>query len=71
MFELSSGEAELTDYQFNTHRSHHFFCKTCGIRSFSRGKGKDDQEWVAINLRCIADIDVTKLPIRSFDGAAL
>jgi len=70
-FHLVSGEGEVTDYQFNKKNSHHFFCKTCGVRSFSRGKGKDGADWMAVNLRCLAGIDATKLPVESFDGASL
>ena len=70
-FRLVTGEANLTDYQFAKKRIHHVFCKTCGVRPFSRGTGPDGTEMIAVNLRCIEGFDATKLPVEIFDGAAL
>ena len=65
-----AGEDQLSDYQFNTKNAHLVFCKTCGARSFSRGKGKDGKEWAVVNLRCLDGLDPTKLPLETFDGAS-
>jgi hypothetical protein len=70
-FKLLEGESALADYQFGKKHTHHVFCRTCGVRSFSRGKGKDDKPWVAVNLRCVDGLDPTKLPVETFDGASL
>ena len=70
-FTLKSGADVLRDYQFNKMSTHHLFCPTCGVRSFSRGKDKSGNEVVAVNLRCIAGLDPTKLPVQSFDCASL
>jgi hypothetical protein len=70
-FRLLAGEGELTDYQFNKKHIHHLFCRTCGVRSFSRGAGRDGKTMYSINLRCIADFDSTALPVETFDGAKL
>ena len=66
-FELLSGEDALTDYQFNKHVIHHLFCKVCGIKSFARGAGKDGPT-VAVNTRCLDDVDLAALKIMPFDG---
>jgi len=66
-FTLLSGEGELTDYQFGAKHIHHLFCKTCGIKSFARGEGKQGPT-AAINTRCLDDIDPTKLKVMNFDG---
>ncbi len=66
-FKLLSGEDVLTDYLFNHHAIHHLFCRVCGIKSFARGRGKDGPT-VAINTRCLDDIDVAKLNVQHFEG---
>jgi hypothetical protein len=70
-FRLISGEGEVTDYQFHKKHLHHPFCRTCGVRAFSRGKDKEGKGTVAVNLRCLEGLDATALPIESFDGASL
>ncbi|MCC7197685.1 GFA family protein [Candidatus Peregrinibacteria bacterium] len=67
-FKLESGEDNLSDYQFNKKIIHHLFCKTCGIRSFGRGKGPNDTPMVAINVRCLDDIDLENLKPVFYDG---
>ena len=69
-FVLERGEGELTDYQFNKKVIHHMFCKTCGIKTFGRGVGPDGKEMVAVNVRCLDDIDLDKVPTRHVDGKA-
>jgi hypothetical protein len=67
-FELQSGQDSLTDYLFNKHVIHHVFCSTCGIKSFARGKKPDGSQMVAINVRCLDDVDLGKLQIQQVDG---
>jgi hypothetical protein len=69
-FRLITGEDALSDYQFGTKKSHHPFCKTCGVRAFSRGTDETGKGRVAVNLRCVAGIDATKLPVEVIDGAS-
>jgi hypothetical protein len=70
-FKLLSGEDVLSDYQFAKKHLHHQFCSVCGIRSFSHGSGQDGKEMVAINVRCLDDVDVTPLEVQTFDGKSL
>jgi hypothetical protein len=70
-FRLLTGEDALSDYLFHHKRIHHFFCRHCGIHSFSRGADKDGKPTVAINLRCLGGVDAAKLPVHNFDGASL
>ncbi len=67
-FRLLSGEKNLTDYQFNKQIVHHLFCSTCGTQSFARGKKPDGTEMVMVNVRCLDDVDVSKLSPMAFDG---
>ncbi len=70
-FKLIQGKENLTDYQFNKHLIHHYFCKTCGISSFAIGKGNDGTEMSAINIRCLDHIELEKIPITKVDGKNL
>ncbi len=70
-FTLERGTAELTDYQFNKNNLHHLFCKMCGVKSFARGTDDDGQPMVAINVRCLDDVDLDKVPTQFYDGKKL
>ena len=70
-FRLRAGGEGLSDYQFKSKTIHHLFCPVCGIRSFARGKGADGSEMVAINVRCLEDVDPSALTRRAFDGRSL
>jgi hypothetical protein len=70
-FALRSGEADLADYQFNKKVIHHLFCPVCGIESFARGSGPDGSETVAVNVRCLDEVDITTLSPAPFDGRKL
>lgn len=69
-FTLLQGKDALTDYQFNTKSIHHYFCSTCGIRSFGEGKMPDGTEMAAINVRCLEGIELGKLKVQEWDGAS-
>jgi len=66
-FTLEKGEGSLTDYQFNKKVLHHLLGKVCGVRSFVRGQGPKGP-MVAINTRCLDDVDTTTLDVQHFDG---
>lgn len=70
-FKLLSGEDALTEYRFNKKRIAHLFCKHCGVESFARGARPDGTKTVAINLRCIDDLDLAALTIVNVDGKSL
>jgi hypothetical protein len=67
-FTLVSGEDEVTDYQFNKHLIHHLFCTTCGTASYAVGSDPAGNEMIAINVRCLDEVDPTTLAITPFDG---
>ena len=67
-FKLLRGDAALEDYQFGPKRLHHLFCPTCGVGSFSRGQSPKGEDTVAVNVRCLDDINVTKLTPMPYDG---
>lgn len=67
-FKLLSGDTDLQDYQFNKKIIHHLFCKNCGVVSFAKGAAPDGSKMVAVNLRCIDNVDLSKLKIQEYDG---
>lgn len=67
-FKLIAGEGATTDYQFNKRAIHHLFCSTCGIQSFARGSMPDGAEMIAVNVRCLDDVDVGELTVKAVDG---
>lgn len=70
-FTLLSGEDELKDYQFNKQIIHHLFCKNCGILSFGRGTAPDGTKMVAINVRCLDGVELSKVNIQEYNGRSL
>jgi hypothetical protein len=70
-FKLRSGEEAQSDYQFGKKHIHHTFCSTCGVRSFSSGKGPDGAKMFAINVRCLEGVDASTLKATPFDGKSL
>jgi hypothetical protein len=70
-FTLMTGQDALTDYQFNKKIIHHPFCKHCGVRSFSRSVQGSEHPSVAVNVRCLDDVDVSTLQPTLFDGKSI
>jgi hypothetical protein len=68
---IVGSDADLTEYLFNKHVIRHLFCPVCGILSYARGTSPDGKAMVAVNVRCLDDIDVNALDITSFDGKSL
>jgi hypothetical protein len=69
-FRLRAGEGEMTEYLFHKKVIHHLFCPACGVESFATGDGPDGGQ-IAINVRCLDDIDLDALKIVPFDGRSL
>lgn len=67
-FKLVSGEDQLSEYRFNTKKIAHLFCKHCGVQSFGKGAGADGSATVALNVRCLDDVDTTALEVVKVDG---
>lgn len=70
-FTLLSGEDVLTNYQFNKKVIDHLFCSVCGIKPFGKGKDGNGNETVAINVRCLDDVDIDQLAPKMYDGASV
>ena len=66
-FSLLQGSECLTHYSFNTGVAKHYFCSTCGIKSFYVPRSHPDG--YSVNVRCLDPGSVTALNIKPFDGA--
>lgn len=70
-FRLLTGEAELTQYLFNTRENQHYFCRHCGVRSFGIGTETPIGKMYGVNLGCLTDVtdeELSKVPITYVDG---
>lgn len=67
-FTLLTGEENLTEYRFNTKKIAHLFCTTCGVQGFAKGHMPDGSPTIALNVRCLEDIDLETLPIEKANG---
>jgi len=67
-FNLLQGEDDLQLYQFNKKIARHFFCRTCGIHTFSHPRTAPDK--FNVNLRTLDDFDPwnADYELSHFDG---
>ncbi|TRD12745.1 GFA family protein [Erythrobacter insulae] len=68
-FELLSGDAALSEYQFHTFTARHFFCSTCGIYPFHRKRITPD--FVGVNVYCLNGFDPAGIPVRATVGKGM
>lgn len=69
---LTTPEDNLGTYRFGKERIDHHFCPTCGIAPFGEGMDpRSGAKTAAVNLRCVDDVDLSRLNVRQFDGASL
>lgn len=67
-FHLLQGKDSLATYTFNKHLIQHHFCSNCGCAPFGEGKGREGEPMIAINVRCLEDVEPASLQIRQVDG---
>lgn len=70
-FTLHNPDAPLTSYQFNKHVIDHLFCPTCGVQPFAYGADPNGNEVVAVNIRCLENIDQGSIAKIPFDGKSM
>ena len=68
-FRLLTPLEDLSLYQWHTKTARDYFCKTCGVLPFRRPR-KDPQQW-AINVGCLAGVDIFALPVQRYRGSEL
>jgi hypothetical protein len=67
-FTLVTPRENLGVYHFNKHVVDHHFCAVCGISPFSEGEHPKGGRMVAVNLRCVDEVDPSALKITRHEG---
>lgn len=65
-FNLEAGKDELSVYQFATKQWKHYFCRSCGIHTFTVAVRRH-----LVNLGCVESLDSYALEPVIFDGKEL
>ncbi|PHZ86643.1 GFA family protein [Paremcibacter congregatus] len=65
-FTLINGADNLNLYTFNSHTAQHYFCKTCGVKSFYIPRSHPDG--YSINLNCLDKSTFSSITLEDFDG---
>jgi hypothetical protein len=65
-FTLISGREALSTYSFNTRVAQHFFCATCGVKSFYVPRSHPNG--ISVNARCIDSGTVESMSVTPFNG---
>lgn len=69
---LKTPESDVSTYTFNKHHIQHHFCATCGISPYGEADNpKTGTLMVAVNVRCLPEVDLGSLKVVAFDGASL
>lgn len=68
---LTTPEENAATYTFHKHVIQHRFCPVCGIHPYAEAKDKEGKAMVAINIRCLQDIELDSVAVGHFDGRAL
>lgn len=66
---LAWGE-DLGLYTFGNHAIAHRFCRSCGIHPFAEDVRQGSERCAYININCVADLDLSAVPVLDFDGRA-
>ena len=65
---LKTSADAIETYTFNKHVIQHRFCKHCGCAPFGEGKDPQGNAVMAINVRCLQDLDRSAIKIVPVDG---
>jgi hypothetical protein len=69
--QVTTPDGNASTYTFNRHVIKHRFCPTCGIHVYGEGTDPKGNASAAVNVRCLEDVDLAKVPVRHFDGRSL
>lgn len=69
-FTLTTSPTDVSTYTFYKHHLQHHFCAACGIAPYSEGDNPRMGPMVAINVRCLPEVDLDALQVKRIDGAS-
>ena len=64
--ELLAGADSVETYAFNTGVAQHYFCQTCGIKSYYVPRSHPSA--ISVNVNCLDRETIDSLSVTSFDG---
>ncbi len=64
-FRIVAGSEQLTEYTFNSGVARHFFCGTCGVKSFYVPRSHPDG--FDVNVRCLETATIKHIDVTPFD----
>jgi hypothetical protein len=70
-FKLLTPDENASTYTFNKHFIKHRFCPKCGIHTYGEATDRKGTPIAAVNIRCLEDVDLDKVPVTPFDGKSL
>jgi len=70
-FQLLTPYENITTYTFNKHVIKHKFCAICGVQCFGEGTDPNGNTMVAVNIRCLENIDLDAIPVHHYNGKAI
>lgn len=65
-FRLRRGADAIREYRFGTGQARHYFCTTCGVKSFYIPRSNPDG--YAVTWRCLDDWMSLEVTVEPFDG---
>jgi hypothetical protein len=65
---LKSPETSMSTYKFNKHVINHHFCPNCGCAPLATGVSPSGAPTAAVNVRCLENVDLTKIKRVPIDG---
>lgn len=68
---LLTPDENASTYLFNKHVIRHRFCPKCGMHPYGEGTDPKGNRMIAINVRCLEDVDLANVTVKHFDGRSM
>jgi hypothetical protein len=66
-FRLISGQDDIETYTFNSGIAQHYFCRSCGVKSFY--VPRSHPQGISVNANCLNPETIFSMHSKPFDGA--